>query len=100
MSREPKGYVIARVTVSDPEVYVAYAKAAGDAQKKYGAKVLVRGGAHVALEGDARPRNVVLEFESLAQAQAYYHSAEYQAAKMKREGVATAEIVAVQGVEG
>ena len=99
MPKEPKGYVIARVSVLDPERYAAYAKAAGEAQQKFGAKVLVRGGSYVALEGDARPRNVVLEFQSLAQAQAYYHSAEYRAAKMKREGVATAEIIAVEGVE-
>lgn len=99
MSKEPKGYVIARVSVSNPEAYAAYAKAAGEAQKKYGAKVLVRGGAHAVLEGDSRTRNVVLEFESFAKAQAYYHSTEYQAAKLNREGAAVADIIAVQGAE-
>ena len=99
MATEPKGYLIARVTVSDPAAYAEYAQAAVVAQKKYGAKVLVRGGEHVALEGEARPRNIVLEFDSFERAQEYYRSAEYQNAKMKRAGVAVAEIVAVQGAE-
>jgi uncharacterized protein (DUF1330 family) len=42
---------------------------------------------------------VILEFDSFEQARRYYHSAEYQAAKAKRDGIAVAEIVAVEGVE-
>ena len=45
----------------------------------------MRGGAHEALEGEARPRNVVIEFESVEQAKRYFNSPEYQAAKAKRE---------------
>ena len=40
----PKGYVIARVTVTDTDAYAAYAQAAALAQERYGAKRLVRGG--------------------------------------------------------
>ena len=47
----------------------------------------------------ARPRNVVLEFESFEQAKRYYHSAEYQAAKAKRDGPCLAEFVIVEGAE-
>jgi uncharacterized protein (DUF1330 family) len=95
----PKAYVIARVTVTDPEKYAAYVKGASDAIRKYGGRPLVRGGAMVQLEGEARPRNVVIEFESLEQAKAYYHSPEYQAAKALREGAGVADIVAVEGAE-
>ncbi|KAA2242096.1 DUF1330 domain-containing protein [Salinarimonas soli] len=95
----PKAYVIARVTVTDPEKYAEYVKDASAAIRQYGGRPLVRGGAYAELEGGARPRNVVIEFESLDQAKAYYHSPEYQAAIRKREGAATAEIVAVEGVE-
>jgi uncharacterized protein (DUF1330 family) len=42
---------------------------------------------------------VVIEFDSLEAAKAYYHSPEYQAAIKKREGAGTAEIIAVEGVE-
>jgi uncharacterized protein (DUF1330 family) len=95
----PKGYVIARITVTDPEAYAEYVKDATQAIRQYGGRPLVRGGAHEALEGEARPRNVILEFESLEQAKRYYHSPEYQAAKAKREGAGIAEIVAVEGAE-
>jgi uncharacterized protein (DUF1330 family) len=95
----PKAYVIARVTVTNPEAYAEYVKGATEAIRKYGGRPLARGGAYEALEGEARPRNVIIEFESLEQAKRYYHSAEYQAAKAKREGAATAELVAVEGVE-
>jgi uncharacterized protein (DUF1330 family) len=95
----PKAYVIARITVTDPEKYAAYVADATEAIRKYGGRPLVRGGAVIELEGGSRPRNVVLEFESLAQAEAYYRSPEYQAAKAKREGAGIAEIVAVEGVD-
>jgi uncharacterized protein (DUF1330 family) len=95
----PKGYVIGRVTVTNPEAYAEYAKDATAAIRQYGGRPLVRGGAHEALEGEARPRNVVIEFESVEQAKRYFHSPEYQAAKAKREGAGIAEIVVVEGTE-
>ena len=95
----PKAYVVARVTVTDPEAYAEYVKGASQAIRQYGGRPLARGGAFEPLEGEARARNVILEFESLEQAKRYYHSPEYQAAKAKREGAAIAEIVAIEGVE-
>ena len=59
----PKAYVIARVTVTDPDAYAEYAKGATAAIRQYEGRPLVRGGAFEALEGEARPRNVVIEFE-------------------------------------
>ncbi len=95
----PKGYVIARVTVTDPQAYAEYAKDATEAIRKYGGRPLVRGGAYEALEGEARARNVVVEFEPFEQAKRYYYSPEYQAAKAKRAGAAVAEFVVVEGAE-
>lgn len=94
----PKAYWIAHVTVSDPEQYQLYASAAPEAFKKYGARILARGGAAHQMEGTGRPRNVVIEFDSLEQAIACYQSREYQAAKAKRESAGEAEIVIVEGV--
>jgi uncharacterized protein (DUF1330 family) len=95
----PKGYVIARVTVTDPQAYADYATDATEAIRRYGGRPLVRGGAHEALEGEARARNVVLEFESVEQARRYYYSPEYQAAKAKRAGAAVGEFVLVEGTD-
>lgn len=94
----PKGYVIARVDVTNPEAYAHYATAASEAIKKHGGKALARGGRHEALEGQARARNVILEFESFEAARGYYYSADYQAAKALREGAAVIEFVLVEGV--
>jgi uncharacterized protein (DUF1330 family) len=95
----PKGYWIARVTVADPTKYKLYAEGTAPALKKFGAKVLARGGKFEALEGEARPRNVVIEFPSLEAAHDCFHSPEYQAAKAHRIGVAEIELVIVEGVE-
>jgi uncharacterized protein (DUF1330 family) len=58
---------------------------------------LARGGRHEALEGRARARNVVIEFESYDAARDYYYSQQYQAAKALREGAAEMEMVLVEG---
>lgn len=94
----PKGYWIAHVTVSDPDQYQLYASAAPEAFKKYGATILARGGASQQMEGEGRPRNVVIEFPSLQAAIDCYNSPEYQAAKARRSGAGVAEIVLVEGV--
>ena len=41
----PKAYVIARVTVTDPDAYAEYAKGATAAIRQYDGRPLVRGGA-------------------------------------------------------
>ena len=95
----PKAYWIARVDVSDPEAYKAYASGAAAAFQHYGAKYLIRGGRFTAAEGQARSRNVVIEFPTYQAALDCYNSKEYQAARAHRLRAATAEIVIVEGVE-
>ncbi len=93
----PKGYLISRVDVLNPEAYARYTAAATQAIAAHGGKALTRGGRFEALEGKARARNVVLEFDSYDAARAYYCSAEYQAARALREGAAAIGIVLVEG---
>jgi uncharacterized protein (DUF1330 family) len=94
----PKGYVIARVDITDPEAYVRYAPAATKAIADHGGKALARGGRYEALEGKARSRNVVLEVESYDAARRYFYSGQYQAPRALREGAADIEMVLVEGV--
>jgi uncharacterized protein (DUF1330 family) len=94
----PKGYVISRVDVTNPDAYARYAAAATKAIAEHGGKPLARGRRSEALEGKARARNVVLEFESYDAARAYFHSEQYQAARGVREGAADIEMVLVEGV--
>jgi uncharacterized protein (DUF1330 family) len=94
----PKAYWIARVTVTDPDQYKLYAEATPAAFKKYGAVPLARGGLYSQLEGEGRPRNVVIEFPSFDDAIACFNSPEYQAARANRVNAGLAEIVIVEGV--
>jgi uncharacterized protein (DUF1330 family) len=93
----PKGYVISRVDITDPEAYARYAAAATKAIADHGGRALARGGRCEALEGTARARNVVLEFESYDAARRYFHSEQYQAARAMRQGAAEMEMVLVEG---
>jgi len=93
----PKGYWIGHVDVSNPEKYPDYMKAAQPAYEKYGAKFIVRGGQCAAVEGAARGRHVVVEFDSYETALACYHSPEYQAAAKIRQANSIGEILIVEG---
>jgi uncharacterized protein (DUF1330 family) len=94
-----RAYVIAQATVTNPEQYEGYKALAGAAVAKYGGKYIVRGGATHLLEGDwAPPRLVILEFESVEQAQRFYDSPEYQAARQQRQGAAQMNMLVVEGL--
>ena len=95
-----KGYWIARVDVRDAEAYKDYVAANGAAFAKFGGRFLVRGGAHEAVMGPARSRNVVIEFPSYADALACWNSDLYQAAKAKQRGGVEAEILVIEGYDG
>ncbi|HEY4944474.1 MAG TPA: DUF1330 domain-containing protein [Rhizomicrobium sp.] len=93
-----KGYWIARVDVKDADEYKKYVEGTAAAFQKYGAKFLARGGRSEAMEGTARARNVVIEFDSLERAVKCFRSPEYQRARAFRVPAADGEIVIVEGV--
>ena len=95
-----KGYWIARVDVRDAEAYKDYVAANGAAFASIGGRFLVRGGAHEAVMGTARSRNVVIEFPSYADALACWNSDLYQAARAKQRGGVDAEILIIEGYDG
>ncbi|MDE2577673.1 MAG: DUF1330 domain-containing protein [Hyphomicrobiales bacterium] len=95
-----KGYWIVHVDVSNPDAYGAYVKANAAAFSKYGARFLVRGGKFETVEGGARARNVVIEFDSFEKALACYRSPEYAAAIEHRKGAAIGDIIVIEGYEG
>ena len=96
----PKAYWIAHVDITDPERYQDYVTTAAPAFAEHGARFLARGGPMLPLEGHSRARNVVIEFPSLAEAQACYESPAYREARAIRGEVSSADIVIVEGVEG
>ena len=96
----PKGYWIAHGTVTDPEAYKAYQAANAEPLARYGARFLVRGGARAVMEGEARPRTVVIEFPSIEAARACYEDPAYQPARALRAPVSQADLIIVEGYEG
>jgi len=95
-----KGYWIPHVDVHDPEGYQAYMAAAPEAHRRYGSRLLARGGNWEAVEGAARSRNVLREFNEYASALACYRSPEYQRAKSLRAPHSVADFVIVEGYDG
>jgi uncharacterized protein (DUF1330 family) len=94
----PKAYWIVRVSVRDEQRYPEYLTAAGPAFRKFGANFIVRGGQFETMEGNARERNVVVEFRDRATAFACYQSPEYQAARAIRQKYADADFIIIEGV--
>ena len=91
-------YVILDVEVTDPGTYEEYKKQSTEALAAYGGKFLVRGGPHEVLEGDWLPnRIVVVEFESVQQAQKWYDSPEYAAPKALRQRASNSRMILVAG---
>ena len=83
----------------DPDAYVEYTKRTPAVIERYGGRFLARGGRTVSLEGAEESRRIVLvEFDSVEQAEAFYRSPEYQEAKTYREEAAVAEFIVVDGV--
>ena len=95
-----KGYWIGRVDVHNEEGYKPYAQANGAIFKKWGGRFVVRGGKHTGVEGQARSRNVVIEFPDYDTALACYHSPEYQENIKRRQLHSIAELVVVEGYDG
>ena len=93
-----KAYWIVRVSVRDEKNYPEYLAAAGPAFQKFGAKFIVRGGAFESMEGKARERNVVVEFEDRPTALACYDSPEYRSARVIRQKYADTDFIIVEGV--
>jgi uncharacterized protein (DUF1330 family) len=95
----PKAYIVVQADVTNPQQYAEYAKLSPDIIAKFGGRFLARAGKTVTLEGPpARSRVVVIEFPSLQKAEEFYTSPEYTAARKLREGAATAQFVAVEGL--
>ena len=77
----PKAYWVAHLDVHDPETYKLYVETSRPAYERHGAKFLARGGRTDMPEGPARARNVIIEFASMEDAIACYHSPEYTRAR-------------------
>ena len=91
-------YVIADVTVTDPETYAGYRALTPGTIAAFDGRFLVRGGEHEVIAGAWLPgRLVLLEFESLARAAAWYDSPAYVKARAIRQRASTGNVVMCDG---
>ena len=94
----PKGYVILTEEVKDPEGMRAYGRAAGAAMGNV--KILAVDAKPQVLEGTWHGhQTVVLEFDSVEDARAWYDSEAYTRARELRQAAAATNAVIVAGFE-
>lgn len=92
------GYVIAQMTVTDPDAFADYPGQAGATVAAFGGRYVVRGGDIDRREGDWAPgRVVIIEFDSVEQAQAWYDSQIYEEAKALRIRSTMSSLMIVEG---
>jgi uncharacterized protein (DUF1330 family) len=92
-------YLISTIDVHDPVGYEEYKKLVPPLLARYGGRFLVRGGAAEYKEGDWRPKRIVLvEFENMDKARAFYDSSEYMQAKEVRQRTSAGSVLFVEGV--
>ena len=93
------GYIIVDVQINDPEAYERYKAAVPATLAAYGGKFLVRGGRAETLEGNWEPnRIVVVEFESVEKAKAWWSSQEYAAPKQLRQSASVTKMIVAEGI--
>ena len=92
-------YLIAEIEVTDPETYEEYRRQVAATVERHGGRFLVRGGAIHGLEGEWKPKRlVVIEFPDADRLREWYSSAEYDRLKRIRQRSSTGKVLAVEGV--
>ena len=93
------GYVIAQISVTDPDAYPAYVARVGPTVDQFGGEFLVRGGRAECYEGTPPgERTVVIRFPSYEAAHNWYHSKEYAPIRQMRMAASTSVQTIVEGV--
>ena len=86
-------YMIADITITDPEAYAEYRAQVPSMIEQCGGRYLARGGDVFVGEGDWQPgRMVILEFDDVAAAKAFYNGPEYAPHKALRQSASTGSV--------
>jgi uncharacterized protein (DUF1330 family) len=92
-------YIIVEIEVTDPVGFEEYKKRAAATVEQYGGKYIVRGGACETLEGDWKPKRiVVLEFDNMERAKAWLNSPEYIEPRKQRHRIAKTRMILAEGL--
>ena len=94
-------YLIARMEVTDPELYKAYVAEAPALFAKHGGHLVAFADAPETLEGPVEERRIdVIAFPDRAAAEAYYNDPDYAPVRAIRWEATQSEIILVDGYEG
>lgn len=98
-TKTPPAYAIAEVEVTDPTTLQKYGEKAPQIVASFNGHYVVRGGKTVALEGEP-PKGyvVVIGFDSLEKARAWYDSPAYAAIRPFRQSSTKSRIFLAEGV--
>src|SRR3954465_11101170 len=96
----PKGYWIPHLDVSNMEGFQAYRDLGDAAHKRFGSRLLARGGRRELVEGRLRSRNVLREFNSYDVAQTFYRGPEDSRAPPRREPHSECDFLIGEGYDG
>ena len=92
-------YVIVEIEIVDPVGYEGYKKQAAATVAQHGGKYIVRGGATEVLEGDWKPKRIViLQFDSMARAKEWLNCEEYREPRKMRHRTAKTNMILVEGI--
>ena len=93
-----KGYLVAHIRVQDKDAFEEFKQLSGAAIKAHNGTVLVRNPAPDHREGGADGLAIVIEFESIDAARAFYDSDAYKEARTVREKISDTDLILVEGL--
>ncbi|WP_309663607.1 DUF1330 domain-containing protein [Tabrizicola sp.] len=94
-----KGYWVISVRIIDDGRYFTYLELASDAIDRLGGRIVIRSPKVIVGSGSPKPRLVVVEFMSLADAQAAFVDIAQQSAMLMYDGIAEYDLAIVEGYD-
>jgi uncharacterized protein (DUF1330 family) len=95
---QPRAFYISEFVVTDREGMKPYSAQVESTFRPYGGRYIVRGGKVSTLEGEGPQGDmVVIEFDNVERAQAWYHSPAYRKLMPIRHRNATSRVYIVEG---
>lgn len=91
------GYMIANYTIKNQAGFKKYMEEAGPLAPKFGGKIIVFNLNATAVEGNPQSVMAIAEFPSVADAQRFYNSPEYTAARKFRIDSTEGSVVITEG---
>ena len=95
---KPLGYMIANYQINDQAGFQQYLHAAGSLVAQYGGRVIVFNLNAAAVEGNPKSVIAIAEFPTAEDAQRFYNSPEYTAAKQFRIASTEGSVIITEGL--